>query len=303
VVVLPETDLLQAIAGAERLRSAIQSRIVAAREAGEGSQAGSEVAFTVSIGVASHPDDGVAATDLLQAADAALTEAKRTRNVVYAYRDILKGGESARKRIAVLDGFLRDSSLSTVGPLVTAIDTRDPGSVRHSEKTAEYAVAIGRELGLSTQDLAMTCKAALLHDVGMIGVPDNLLTKTSSLSDEEMAIVRRHCRLGADILSQSPHLAAVAEIVLRHHERWNGTGYPGALAGDEIPIIARVVAVADSLDAMTSSRSYKEPMSFDDALQELQAQSGKQFDPDVIEAAARVIQSLIEQQEDEKAAA
>jgi HD-GYP domain-containing protein (c-di-GMP phosphodiesterase class II) len=257
----------------------------------------------VSVGVASYPEDGVAAADLIQAADAALMEAKRARNAVYAFRDILSNSESNPKRIAALDGFLRDSSISTIRPLVAAIDTRNPGSVRHSEKAAEFAVAIGREMDLTTQELALACKAALLHDVGMVGVPDHLLAKSDPLNDEETSIIRRHCRLGADIILQSPQLAGVAEIVLRHHERWDGTGYPGALVGDEIPIIARVMAVASALDAMTSPRSYKEPMSLQQALQEMRAQSGKQFDPQVVEAAARVVRAVLDQQEDEKAAA
>jgi len=303
VVVMPETDLLQALSAAERLRTAVQEQTVPIAGVKDHGRSATELSFTVSVGVASYPDDGGSAPELLEAADTALMEAKRTRNTVCAYRDVVKGLEPSRKQIEKLDAFLRDSSIATIRPLVAAIDTRDPGSVLHSQKTAEYAVAMGRVMGLTTHELAVACKAALLHDVGMIGVPDSILTKSDKLTDEELSIVRRHCRLGADIILRSPQLAAVAEIVLHHHERWDGTGYPDGLAGENIPLIARIIAAADSLDAMTSPRAYKQAVPLRDALQELRAQAGKQFDPRVVEAAERVIADILEQQEHKRAAA
>ncbi|MGC8862484.1 MAG: bifunctional diguanylate cyclase/phosphohydrolase [Armatimonadota bacterium] len=302
VVVMPETDLPQALAAAERLRAAVQELTVPVVGLKGQPRTAVELTFTVSLGVASYPDDGRSAPELLEAADAGLMEAKRTRNTVCAYRDVVKDAESKQKRITALGGFLRDSSIATIRPLVTAIDTREPGSVLHSQKTAEFAVAIGREMGLTTHELAHACKAALLHDVGMIGVPDQILTKSDKLTSEELSVVRQHCRLGADIILQSPQLAVVADIVLHHHERWDGQGYPAGLAGNKIPLAARIIAVADSLDAMTSPRSYKKAMSLQQALEELRAQSGKQFDPDVVEAAGRVIEGMLEQQQERAAA-
>lgn len=302
VVLLPETDLVQALSGAERLRATIQKTTVRTK-CTDRSSGPHGISLTVSVGVGVYPDDGMTPSDLLQAADAALLEAKRDRNTVCAFQEVVKTHGVAMNRLPVLDAFLRDSSMSAIRPLVAAIDTRDPGSVRHSEKTAEYAVAIGRELGFSTQDLALTCKAALLHDVGMIGVDQDLLMKTGSLEPEEIETIKRHCKAGAEILAQSPQLVAVADIVLRHHERFDGQGYPGRLAGNDIPMISRVVAIADSIDAMVSPRSYKEALTLEQALEEIRKMSGAQFDPFAVQAAGRVISRVIEQQTRDREAA
>ncbi len=302
VVALPETDLAEALVVAERLRQAVQGVRVHSKSANDGHAAGTVIAFTISVGVAAFPDDAVGPPDLIMAADAALGEAKRTRNCVFAYRHILKDRKDDRNRLETLDSFFRDSSISTIRPLVAAIDTRKPGSANHSDKTAEYAVAIGRQMGLSTQDLALVCRAALLHDIGEVGIPDQYLTKTGRLSEEELNIIKGHCTMGAQILSQSPSLASAAEIVLCHHERYDGQGYPNGLSGNEIPLLSHIVALADSLDAMTSARSYQNTRSMAQALEELRSQSGKQFDPRVVEAAEQVIRRAIEQAENRKAA-
>jgi diguanylate cyclase (GGDEF)-like protein len=293
-VLLPETDIVQALAGAERLRSAIERMVVKTRALEKSGSGG--LKLTASIGVGVYPDDGMSPCDLLQAADAALIEGKSTRNIVRAFREVIKTHETSLNRLPMLDAFLRDSSMSAIRPLVAAIDTRDPGSVRHSEKTAEYALAIGRELQFSTQELALACKASLLHDVGMIGVPFHLLTKTTALDQDEVDTIKRHCKIGADILSQSPQLVGAADAVLRHHERYDGQGYPGRLAGQDIPLIARVVAVADSIDAMMSPRSYKQALTLEQALDEIRNMSGVQFDPYVVQAAGKVLSKMIEDQ-------
>lgn len=295
VVVMPETETAQALAAGERLRAAIEDRAVHIRSAVSGPPGPVYLQVTASIGVAAFPGDGLSPTELLAAADSGLGAAKRTRNRVFAFGEIVSDSPATCRRRAALEGFLRDSSISAVRPLVAAIDTRDPGAANHSEKTAEYAVAIGGELGLSTHDLGLACKAALLHDVGMMGIPDHLVTKVGSLSDEEMDVMREHCRLGADILLQSPQLAAAARAVLCHHERYDGQGYPSGLAGGEIPLIARVIAVADVLDALMSPRAYREPLSPVGAMEEVRAQAGGQFDPDVVDAAARAMAQLFGQ--------
>ncbi len=301
VVLLPETDLVQALSGAERLRATIQRTAVRTKSIDKSGHHG--ISLTVSVGVGIYPDDGAAPSDLLQAADAALLEAKRDRNTVCAFQEVVQTHGVAMNRLPVLDAFMRDTSMSAIRPLVAAIDTRDPGSVRHSEKTAEYAVAIGRELGFSTQDLALTCKAALLHDVGMLGVDQDLLMKTGSLEPEEVETIKRHCKVGSEILAQSPQLVAVADIVLRHHERFDGHGYPGRLAGNDIPMISRVVAIADSIDAMVSPRSYKQALTLEQALEEIRKMSGAQFDPLAVQAAGRVVSRIIEQQISDREAA
>lgn len=303
VVVLPEAELSEAIACAQRLRRAVQGRTVNTRCVNGGVASTVTLQLTISIGVATHPDDGQNAADLINAADTALSGAKRTRNSVFAYQEIIDDQTSGSDHLASLGGFLRDSSMSSVRPLVASIDTRDPGSAHHSEKTAEYAVAIGLELGFTTQELSMVCKAALLHDVGKIGIPDYILTKHGRLTPEELDIIRQHPRIGSDILSKSPLLAPVADIVLHHHERYDGNGYPGGISGADIPLISRVLSVADTLDAMTSQRSYHKPVPMEDAAAELQRQSGMQFDPVVVEAAIKIIGRICMHQKTEREAA
>ena len=290
-IVLPETELERAVLTAERLRSTLESRRVRARIVRDKEGEYAEIALTVSIGVSTFPYDGKDSEGMIEAADMALAAAKRSRNAVVSYREIAKERSGSRKA-SETDAFLRDSSVSAVRSLVAAIDKRDPGSAHHSEKVAEYAVAIGRELGFSTQDLSLTCKAALVHDVGNIGVPDAVLTKNTRLTAEELDAIRQHSRLGADIVSESPQLAPAAEVVLRHHERYDGTGYPDGVAGEVIPLISRVITVADVMDAMTSPRSYREAVSLARVLEELRLQAGKQFDPEVVDAAARVIERI-----------
>lgn len=294
VVVCPETDLTQAVAAAERLRKAIEDTPVQFKKnKAKDSSTTAYLNITISAGVACYPADGNSSPELLEAADTALKEAKRTRNTVVSYSEIAHHMHTTVPN--TIEAFLRDSSISTIRPLIAAIEKRDPHTVRHGEKTAEYAVAIAREMGFSTYDIALICKASLLHDVGMISVPDHILMKPDSLTEDEMEIIKQHPKVGAEILSQSPQLAQIANIVLYHHERWDGQGYPNGLEGEEIPIMARVVNVAGSIDSMTSPRSYRTPLSLPEARDELRAQAGKQFDPEVVEAACRVINSILEE--------
>ena len=303
VVILPETGIDEALVVAERLRQTVQGLTVKTQGTDKASRVAICIALTVSVGVAGLPEDADSATELLMTADAALAEAKRTRNCVFAYRQILRNQKTESKRLVMMDSFFRDSSIAAIRPLVKAIDMRKPGSAHHSEKTAEYAVAIGRELGLSTSDLALLCKAALLHDIGEIGISDQVLNKMGRLSDTEFETVKQHCEVGAQILSQSPNLAAAAEIVLYHHERYDGRGYPDGLIGEQIPMLSRIISVADSLDAMTSPRPYQETRTIEQAMAELKANSGKQFDPRIVEAAEKAIVHLLDQPEEGKAAA
>jgi diguanylate cyclase (GGDEF)-like protein len=296
VIVMPETEPEQALAAAERIREATEAAHIRYRGPGSGHTETDELSITLSAGVASFPEDGQSAPELLASADAALMVAKRTRNAVIAYDEIVRATAGPILQGSRLEGFLRDSSMASIRPLIAAIDLRDANTASHSEKTAEYAVAIGQKLGFSTQKLALACKAALLHDVGMIAIPDHLLAKPSSLTPEEMETMQRHVELGSRTLLQSPQLAPVAEIVRAHHERFDGAGYPDGLSGEGIPMIARVIAVADTLDAMTSDRSYRAAMRLDEAAEVLIEQSGKQFDPAVVEAAVAVIDDMLDYQ-------
>ncbi|RJP33898.1 MAG: HD domain-containing protein [Phycisphaerales bacterium] len=167
--------------------------------------------------------------------------------------------------------------------LVAAVEAKDPYTNLHSEKVAEYADRIAARLGLSPRQSAVLRNAAVLHDVGKLGVPDAILCKPGPLTDEEFQTIKRHPRIGVDILRHISHLTAELPLILHHHERFDGSGYPDGLAGDAIPFGARILAVADALDAMLSRRSYKEPFKIDRAMDELVQQKGRQFDPVVVD--------------------
>ena len=195
------------------------------------------------------------------------------------------GGEAG---IAVENAELRDqiqrAYLSTVSLLADTIEAADPYTRGHCQRVSEYAREAAIRLQLSDTDTRVACYAALLHDVGKIGVSDGLLNKPGPLLDEERLLMQAHVRIGYDLLSTIPALGGVADAVLHHHEWYDGTGYPAGLAGEGIPMPSRIVAVADAYCAMLDRRSYKDPLTPDEAREELRRCAGTQFDPAVVDA-------------------
>jgi putative nucleotidyltransferase with HDIG domain len=179
---------------------------------------------------------------------------------------------------------IESQSLGVLQALSATVDARDQYTARHSLGTTEVAFRIGGALGLSPHDQTVLERAALLHDIGKIGVPEALLLKPSALSPEDYERVKEHSEAGARILETVPFLADVVPIVRHHHERWDGSGYPAGLAGEDIPFLARVLAVADSFDAMVSERPYRGPLPRRLAIDEVVLCSGSQFDPAVVDA-------------------
>ena len=172
----------------------------------------------------------------------------------------------------------------------SAIDAKDGNTYGHSHRVGELAMALGSQLHLETPQLAELQVAAHLHDVGKIGIPDAILNKAARLTTEEFAVVQRHPVIGWQILRRISSFQQVARIVRHHHERFDGTGYPDGLRGEDIPLASRLIAVADSYDAMTSMRSYRKAVSAKEAWQELCRCSGSQFDPEAVKAFRAVAQ-------------
>jgi len=181
-----------------------------------------------------------------------------------------------------------DDTLEALG---AALDLRDTETAGHSRRVSLYCLEIARAIGCTREQLKTIIRGAYLHDIGKIGIPDSILLKQGKLTQEEMAIMQTHVRIGYELLSRIPFLSPAAEIVLAHQERYDGTGYPQGLMGEEIPLGARIFAIADTLDAMTSDRPYRQALPFKAARDEIVRESGKQFDPDVV----RVFLSLPEQ--------
>lgn len=185
---------------------------------------------------------------------------------------------------------LEDSYLSTVRSLAAAVDAKDPYTRGHSDRVAQYATQIAQHMTFSRdQQLALEI-AAYLHDIGKIGIKEQILLKPGILSDGEMAEMRHHPLIGANILKPVGFPWSVAPIVRHHHERWDGTGYPAGLRGDEIPFLARVLSVADAFEAMTADRPYRAARACEDALRELERCAGTHFDPDIVKSFVEMIE-------------
>lgn len=169
--------------------------------------------------------------------------------------------------------------------ITSALDARDPYTGDHSRRVSDMACLISRCMGLSEDEICEIHIAGHLHDIGKIGIPDRVLLKEGKLDDEEWALMKKHPQIGSEILSSSKHFARIAAIILHHHERWDGKGYPFGAKGDEIPLGARIIAVCDSIDAMTSKRSYRNALPIEVCRGEIEKNIGIMYDPTVARTA------------------
>ena len=163
--------------------------------------------------------------------------------------------------------------------ITSALDAKDAYTAGHSKRVSEMSLVLSKILGLSALDVSHIHIAAHLHDIGKIGIPDAVLNKEGKLNEYEWDIIKNHPRIGAQILSKSRKLSGLIEIVLHHHERFDGKGYPDGLFGENIPLGARIIAICDSIDAMTSHRKYRNALSWDDCHQEIEKNLGRMYDP------------------------
>jgi len=184
---------------------------------------------------------------------------------------------------------MRKMYLETIRALAAAIDAKDPYTKGHSERVAEMSVALAQELNLSDREIENIEYTALLHDIGKIGIDDRILGKKGSLTNEEFDKIKEHPIVGAKIIEPIDFLKNSYWAIYHHHERYNGDGYPDGIKSENIPILARIIAVADAYDAMGSDRPYRKKLNKDKILKELKDQSGKQFDPEVVKALNSVL--------------
>ncbi len=187
---------------------------------------------------------------------------------------------------------LRSLFYNTVETLVRTIQAKDQYTSGHSTRVSRYALLVADKLRLSTKDKHQLYLAAMLHDIGKIGVPDDLLQRPGKLSDDEMERVRNHVQLGASMIEMLGEMHPIVPLIRHHHESWDGTGYPDALKGEEIPLVSRIIAVADTYDAMTSDRPYRKRRSHREAIEEIKRTSGTKLDPRVAEAFLEVLREI-----------
>jgi putative nucleotidyltransferase with HDIG domain len=197
-------------------------------------------------------------------------------------RDLFQRERAATQLAEARSRMLEESFGITLGALGAALDLRDVETEGHSRRVAANARRIAEQLGGAGEDLQRIERGAFLHDIGKIGVPDAVLRKPGPLTDDEWAMMRRHAEIGARVLERIPFLQPAAELVAAHHERWDGTGYPYGLAGTDIPLGARIFAVVDAYDAMTSDRPYRRGVPHQFAVAEIEGNAGIQFDPLIV---------------------
>lgn len=270
VVILPETEQNGASILAERLREAIAEISLS----GGGN-------VTVSIGVIEVRQGGGSVKSILERLIRTLYLAKHGGgNRVCRYGE---EGEFDIERAKTNVSAQGEARLYTIQALVGAVGARDSYTLTHSQNLATYAKQLGAEMNLNQGQIEELEMSAVLHDVGKIGVPDDILNKPGALTDDEKAIIRAHPEEGSRIL-RAGNLGNLSGNILYHHERWDGMGYPDGLRGEEIPITARILAVIDAYDAMVSDRPYRKGRAPEEAFNEIKRCSGKQFDPEVVEA-------------------
>jgi diguanylate cyclase (GGDEF)-like protein len=264
MLVLPDTDLEGAVQLSQRLQEALSAKpFIAAKDR--------DIPLRLSLGVATYPTDADTLTGLVGVADANLYASKQ------------RGGgaitEAATREFPAVE---TTSIRAIAGRLMDVVGARDHYTRRHSDRVAEHAVKLGTTLGLAEDSLETLELAAMLHDVGKLGLGPRILRKPAPLTDDEERSVRRHIDIGETIIRDLPRMAGVLEAVHSHHERYDGTGYPSGLFGDDIPLLARILAIADAYAAMSTDRPFRAKLPPEQARAELLKAAGSQLDPELV---------------------
>lgn len=282
-IILPETNSVDAAAVAERIRKSMAEHDFAGKD-------GASISSTVSMGVAEYPVHSSEREGLIMAADLALYQSKSMgKNRVTIFRnDTHAEKDRDPYRLYLL---VNATDMDTVEAMAAAVDAKGQRVTDNAHTVVNHAVELAKRLGMSESEQRDVRVASLLRDIGKLGVAANLLTKPEPLTGEELNIIKSHPMLGYSVIQKSSHLKSMLPGILHHHERWDGTGYPKGLKGEEIPLIARIIAVIDAYHAMTIKRSHSSPKSSEEALAELRKGSGAQFDPRIVELFADILQS------------
>lgn len=273
-ILLPKYDVY----AARNLTDSIRAQIYSMNKGNEEFQM---KALTVSAGISATPYAAKTVKELLENVDMAVYHVKHHgKNGVQVFDMVVEDkngvGESAGRQIGVYQEYE-----STIYALTAAIDAKDHYTFKHSSRVAYYATELAKAKKLNSDMVEMVRQAALLHDVGKISIPEHILNKNGRLTDEEYEIIKGHVEASIDIIRHLPSLDYVIPAVIGHHERYDGKGYPRRIAGEDIPLTARILCIADSFDAMTSGRCYRAPMEVERALAIITEEAGKQFDPEL----------------------
>lgn len=277
-IILPNTNEAESMEIADQLRRIIE------KEKFYGEENQPNGTLTVSLGISIYPDKARNEIELLKSADDALYRAKFfNKNRVETYKSIL---EDLEKDIDDKDIEL----VTSIKTLISVINAKDRYTYGHSERVVVYSRLMAEKLKLNNQEKNNLIYGAYMHDVGKINVPKEVLNKKMPLTNEEWELLKQHSENGVEIVSQVNKLEGAIPIILHHHEKFDGTGYPHQLKGEEIPYLARILCVVDSFDAMTSNRPYNKMKSYQEAIEELKVCSGTHFDPELTKIFIEVIE-------------
>lgn len=297
-VILPNTSLDGSFAVAEKLRLAVANRVF--------KQDDLTTRLTLTVGISSLAEEGInTKEDLVKHADEAMYEGKiRGKNMVVSWGEFILwerlaakkeevSTEHYRKRFALTANSVKRSYMEAATTLVKTLEAKDGYSATHSYLVAAYAVKFAEELGLSREKTEIIKNSAMLHDVGKIAIPADILTKTDRLTEEEYQILKTHPEQSARVLEGTGFLEEEISTILYHQEWFNGEGYPSGLKGTAIPLGARVLAICDAYEAMTSKRPYRKSLTYRAAIEEIRKGAGGQFDPHLIEPFVRAMEKLL----------
>lgn len=288
-VILPQFDIL----AAKNMANNIRQQIMDINKQNRGQMYRQKV-LTASVGICSIPYAASNMKQLMDNADMALYQAKHSgKNKVMIY-SIGEAEDNRTNQIESGTGYREGSYseyASTIYALTAAIDTKDHYTFNHSKNVAEYATKLAKAYGLNSESVSIIHEAALLHDIGKIGIPENILNKPGRLEAEEYEVMKEHVENSIGIIRHLPSLDYVIPAVIGHHERWDGRGYPRRIAGEDIPLSARILCIADSFDAMVSRRSYKDAYDTEHALRVVRNEAGRQFDPQLAELFVTLVEN------------
>lgn len=271
-IILPETEQSEAAAVAERIINTVAAS----------SSSRFPRQITVSAGIADFPNHGQTRHAMILSADIALYYAKLSgKNRACIYDPAM--AKVYRTTPERLQSLLTEEDVGAIEALSAAVDAKDKYTHHHSETVSKLAIQIGQKLNLPSNELENLRVAALLHDIGKLGMPDKILKKKGPLQLDEWRYVENHPKIGSQILEKVQQLNSVVPTVRHHHERFDGHGYPAGLSGKDIPLLARIIAVADAYDAMVSDRNYRKALAPEQAIEEIVRCSGTQFDPEIVE--------------------
>lgn len=279
VIFYPNIEGKAALKEIDRIREKVEEDFLFSRDIKE--------FLTVTVGVSSYPKDGTTLEDIVSKADRAMFHGKKIgRNKSVVFKEDVSINktldEEANEKI-------RDAHVASIYALAATIDAKDHYTYGHSSNVAAISAALAKEANFSETDIETVQNAGLLHDIGKVGIPESVLSKPGVLTEEEMDIMKSHVIQSINIIKHIPNLLETVPVIVSHHERYDGQGYPRGIKGEQIPILGRVICIADSFDAMTTDRPYRKGLSIEQAIYELNKNKAKQFDPILVDIFVNMI--------------